>query len=363
MKKNILVGCDLHDKTSMLMIAVGQDAPVKKVFRSDASGRKAMIADLLGRAKALDDAQVYFTYEASALGFGLYDDLAAAGITCFVLAPSKIARSPHDCRTKTDENDAVRLLEILRGHVLAGNNIPSVTIPTRQLRDDREIVRARLDAQDKSGTVKTQIRTLLKRHGIEKPAQFKSTWTLKYRAWLQDLSVCDAPLPIGARVHLASLLRQLQCAEDEVRTLDGQIEVLSATPRYAKAVQALLLLGGVGMLTSMVFLTELGDLTRFKNRRKFGSFIGIVPSAYDSGERIRKGHITHQGPDRVRFVLCQAAWNRIRLDEAERRIYDEIVRKNPKRKKIALVAIMRRLAIRMWHTALNATRQSESVAA
>ena len=352
MNERILVGCDLHDKTMMLMIAVGAGLPVKRVIRNTVEGRKAMIADLLSRAQAAK-AEIFFTYEASALGFGLFDELTAAGVKCFVLAPSKIERSPRDRRNKTDENDATRLLEIVRAHVLAGNKIPAVAVPSKIVRDDREIVRARLDAQDKSGSIKTQIRTLLKRHGVEKPKDMNGPWTIKYRGWIHNLSICNASLPEGAQAHLASLLRQLKCVEDEVAMLNKQIEVLSATPRYTNEVRALLVLGGVGLLTAMVFLTEVGDLNRFKNRRKFGSFLGIVPSAYDSGERIRKGHITHQGPDRVRFVLCQAAWNRIRVDKVERKIYDGIATKNPNRKKIALVAIMRRLAIRMWHTAMN----------
>ena len=65
---------------------------------------------------------------------------------------------------------------------------------------------------------------------------------------------------------------------------------------------------GVGVLTAMVYLTEMGDLKRFCNRRQVASYVGLVPSMMEScksGER--KGHITHQGSFRVRKVLCQAS--------------------------------------------------------
>jgi transposase len=110
---------------------------------------------------------------------------------------------------------------------------------------------------------------------------------------------------------------------------------------------------GVGLIVAMVFLTEMGDLTRFSNRKQIGAYLGVVPSSNESGESDdRKGHITHQGPARVRYVLNQATWNIIRFDEKERAVYERIVKKNPKHIKIAVVAMMRRLGVRMWHTAL-----------
>jgi len=103
-------------------------------------------------------------------------------------------------------------------------------------------------------------------------------------------------------------------------------------------------------LTAIVFLTELGDLSRFANRRQIAAYLGLAPSSNESGERSdRKGHITHQGSSRVRKVLCQATWARVRYHEEEKIIYERIKAKNPKKKKIAVVASMRRLAVRMWH--------------
>ena len=47
--------------------------------------------------------------------------------------------------------------------------------------------------------------------------------------------------------------------------------------------------------------------------------------------------------------LNQAVWNMIRFDPGEREVYERLVKKNPKKKKIAVVAVMRRLAVRLWH--------------
>jgi transposase len=65
----------------------------------------------------------------------------------------------------------------------------------------------------------------------------------------------------------------------------------------------------------------------------------------------RKGHLTRQGSARLRKVLCQATWSRIRHDARTRLLYERLVRRNPKKKKVAVVACMRQLAILMWHQA------------
>jgi transposase len=355
MDKIIFIGCDLHDKNMLLKMALGIVAPVMRVFQNDALGRKAMIAELRKRSREAGGARIVFAYEASGLGFGLHDELRANGIECHVLAPSKMKRSPKQRRAKTDEKDAEAILEILRGHYLAGNELPAVWVPDAQTRDDRELVRCRLDVQEKCGSTKTQIVCLLKRRGVAKPDDLGGRWTKKYRAWLIKLACCDQPLDSGTRANLGSLLRQLAMLEQEVKVLDADLAALAKTERYAAKVAKLMAIKAVGVLTALVFVTEMGDLERFKNRKQVSGYLGVVPSSDETGEtNDRKGHITRQGPARVRYVLCQAVWNRVRHDPEEREVYERIAAKNPKHKKIAVVALMRRLAVRMWHAGRSA---------
>ena len=355
MGKCIMVGCDLHDKNMLLKIAEDRGKPKKRSYQNNASGRKAMITALKKRASAAGGARIIFAYEASGLGFGLYDELTEAGIKCYVLAPTKIARSVSQRRSKTDEKDADAILDILRAHVLAGNELPTVWVPDPQTRDDREVVRARLDAAQKVTGLKSQIRTLLKRNGVAKPAEAGKGWTGKYRAWLRELLGEDGALRRGARVGLGTLLRQLEFIEEEIALLDREVAALSEAPRYLRAVRMMNCLKGVGVLTAMVFLTEMGDMSRFSNRRQVGAYLGLAPSSHESGESDdRKGHITHHGNARVRKVLCQATWSRVRTEPSEKAVYERIAAKNQKHKKIAVVAAMRRLAIRLWHIGLKA---------
>ncbi len=361
MHNYILAGCDLHDKTLLLKVAVNQGKPQVMVFSNTSGGRKKMIRTLKKMQQEIGAEAIHLAYEASGQGFGLHDELMDAGIRYSVLAPSHLPHSGKSRKAKTDEKDAQRVLEVLRGHVLAGNKLPSVWIPDAQTRDDREVVRARLDVGEKRTATRTQIQSLLKRNKVVKPKNCGKSWTNGHRAWLYSLLKESSELEFGTRSGLASLLRQLESLEDEIDHLDRAIRMLSTTDRYREMVTELCELVGVGVFTAITFLTELGDPSRFNNRRQVGAYFGLCPSSHESGEASdRKGHITRQGSGRVRFVLCQAMWSRVRHDADDGIWYANVVARNPKHKKIALVGGMRRLAVRMWHRAVSVHQRRQS---
>jgi transposase len=359
MSNYIMTACDLHDRTMVLLTTQDTENAVKRTFPNDPDGRRLMIEDLRRRAKTAGGAEIVFAYEASGQGFGLHDELTDAGIRCHVLAPIHIPRSPKHRVAKNDHRDAKAILALLRGHLLAGNELPAVWVPDHATRDDRELVRARLDAGKKLAKVKNQIGSLLKRHELRRPANSGKDWTRAYVSWLRSLArkrgSSKNPLGPGARAALSSLLHQMDSQEHEVADLEKAVVALSATPRYAKPAGAVMALKGVGYVTAMVFLAEIGDLRRFRNRRQLASYLGLVPRTDESGQADdRKGHINRQGPSRVRKVVNQAVWSAIRSDPQLAAAYGRIVRKHPKHKKIAVVAAMRRLSVVMWHRSLDA---------
>jgi transposase len=359
MANYIMAACDLHDKTMVLLIARNTDKAVKRTFPNDPAGRRTMVEDLHRRAQAADGAEIVFAYEASGQGFGLYDELTDAGIVCHVLAPIHIPRSPKHRLAKNDQRDAKGILALLRGHLLAGNDLPDIWIPDPATRDDRELVRARLEVAEKLAKVKNQVQSMLKRYEMRRVAGLGRGWTEAFRCWLESLRQRQSgpgnKLGPNARVALKSLLRQMDWLEKEVAALERAVIALSRRRRYAKAVRAMTAIKGVGLLTAMVFLTEIGDLRRFSNRRQLASFLGLVPQTDESGQADdRKGHINHQGSPRLRKILNQATWSAIRSNRQLQEAFRRIARKNPKHTKIAVVAAMRRLGIVMWHRGLDA---------
>jgi len=356
MSKVIMIGCDLHDAWMRLKVAVGSGKAVTKSFAT--ADMAAMIAWAKEFAAQEGAGRIVFAYEASGQGFGLYDALRDAGIECYVLAPTHLPHTAHGRKNKTDDKDALMILDELRAHVLAGRKLPAVWIPDPQTRDDRETVRMRLELGAQRTRIKNQIRNLAKRSKLALPAWFSKggNWSKRSLQWLRNVAAGQLPgIGQGIRTALATLSDLYQELSRQLGLLDQAVAKLACTPRYARAFAKLRLLPGVGTLTAMVFLTELGDLDRFANRRQLAAYLGLAPAAFESGQRDdRKGHITRQGPARVRHLLCQAAWAAQRICAKWKERYEQLKRGSKKRSKIALVAVMRLLAIQMWQTARSA---------
>ncbi len=351
MSNVIMIGCDLHDRNMLLRYAVGTGEPQQLAYDNDSSGRRRMIGRLKSLAQKNNSGRIVFAYEASGLGHGLSDQLHNEGIECYVLSPTHLPKTPKSARLKTDAKDAQMLLEQLRGFVLAGNDLPVVWTPPQRLRDDRELVRARIDVADELTRVKLKITTLFKAREIKITSPSKCRWTKVFVAWIRDEVIPGLDQFVGVKLKL--LLDRFEMYRKEQAELDKALGRLSKEPRYRVACAEIRKLPGVGLLVAMSFLTEMGDLNRFSNRRQVAAYMGLCPSSNESGQKNdRKGRITRQGPARLRKVLCQAAWVSVNRCEDAAAEYHRIKQNQKNRSKKALVAMMRKLGIKMWHRAL-----------
>ena len=105
-------------------------------------------------------------------------------------------------------------------------------------------------------------------------------------------------------------------------------------------------LPGVGQFTALVMLAEIGDVSRFGSARKLASWAGLTPTVRGSDRTVRHGHISKQGSAWLRWVLNQAAQTAKRSPEFAAS-YATIAKRRGK--KIATIAIARKLLTRAWH--------------
>jgi transposase len=121
---------------------------------------------------------------------------------------------------------------------------------------------------------------------------------------------------------------------------------IAGTQPYQRAVKIMMSAPGIGILTAIRLALEWGDVSRFKTKESFSSFLGLVPSDFSTGENIHKGHITRQGNQHVRSWLVEAAWLALRHDPALLGKYRQLLSRNGACKK-AIVAVARKLALRL----------------
>ena len=100
---------------------------------------------------------------------------------------------------------------------------------------------------------------------------------------------------------------------------------------------------GVGPRTAEAVLAYTDDVRRFANYKRYCSYFGMTPKLDESGSTRRLGHISKHGPSVVRWLICESSWKVIRGSKGLRAFYERVRAGSDKRKKIAIVAVGRKL--------------------
>ena len=172
-------------------------------------------------------------------------------------------------------------------------------------------------------------------HGYDRSGSYLSG---PGRGWLAGLE-----LPAASREIVTDCLAVIDGLAPALDRIDAG---LRARARSDPRVKVLTALPGVGQFTALVILAEIGDITRFGSARKLASWAGLTPTVRGSDLTVRHGHISKQGSAWLRWVLNQAAQTAKRSPEFAG-TYATIAQRRGK--KIATIAISRKLLTRAWH--------------
>ena len=104
-------------------------------------------------------------------------------------------------------------------------------------------------------------------------------------------------------------------------------------------------IAGVGPLTSMLFLLEVGDVRRFKSFDALNRFIGFCPDSHSSGENQRHTGLSLRKHSQLRTMLVEASWQLIRRDPAMLDYYRELIKRM--KGQDAIIRVARKLLRRM----------------
>ena len=329
---DVYVGMDVHRKRSQ--VAVVDEAGVQQRNRNLANDPAKLIPVLGALPPGTPVA-----FEA-AYGWGwLVELLEELELEPHLVHPSR-CKAIASARLKNDKVDAATLAQLLRADLL-----PEAWIAPQQVRDLRALLRHRASLVRLSTLCKNRIHAVLADRGI---GEDQVLWAGPGRAWLADLA-----LPPTPRAIIQDCCGLLDTLAIPIARLEGEISALAKPdPR----VQALQVLPGVGRLTAMTLVAEIGDIGRFPTARKLCAWAGLTPQVRNSDRKVRHGHITKQGSPWVRGILQEAAQTAKRHPMFAG-AYGELARRRGKN--IATTAIARRLLARSFHilTQLEATSE------
>ena len=235
-------------------------------------------------------------YEASGAGYTLQRQFAEWGVSCCVIALSKIPKRRGD-RVKTDRRDAQHLARWLRV-----GELTEVRIPSSEEEQARGLARYREAMMRECVRSKQYVSRFLASRGHV--YRGKSNWTHQHRQWLRALD-----LPGSDQYVLDEHLGLLGYKEARLAEADRQLEEWSGSELYREATGRLGCLRGIGTLSGMVLASETIDFHRFGRAEALMAFHGLTPSEHSSGSRVHQGGITKTGNGRCRRILIEAAWN------------------------------------------------------
>ena len=302
MRKIMYLGVDVDDKAFHGCGITGDDKASEQIFRFKTKPSAGALVEKLKEfeAKGFD---LKVCYEATYIGFSLYRDLAAKKINCTVIAPSSVPRKSGDT-VKTDRVDSEKLAEYFKKDLLT-----AVHVPDEDLEQVRVLCRSRIFLAKQVRDLKRHVVSTCRRLGLNYrgstnlkcPAYF----TKMHLTWLKN-EMSRSELEY-ARFSMDMMLSQVTQLEGQMQTLDEKIESIAEGARYKKKVNALKCYRGLDILSSMVLITEIGDINRFSHPSKLTSFVGFDLREYSSGGRERKFSISKMGNNRMRWTIVEAS--------------------------------------------------------
>jgi len=269
------------------------------------------------------------------------DLLRGMGVEVQVANTSEDAWRWRKVKKKNDRCDALKIAQLS-----AVNQVREVHIPNIEVRQWRALIAFRQQLVRRRGKVKNHIRDLLVSEGQILPRGAKC-WTQLGQAHLEALSKDFSELGMDElwRGQLKVELRQLQELQREIEQVEEKLDAIAKTePRLA----LLRTIPGVGPRLSEAIVALLDQPGRFRKGREVSAYVGMVPKELDSGETVRRGRITKHGSRLVRSLLVEVAWAGLRYNPWVRETFARISGGKKSRKKIAIVAVGRRLLVRCW---------------
>lgn len=292
---NTFIGMDVHKNSIEIAIAEhGREGEVRRYGKID---NTLSALDKVVRKLVSGGRQLHFVYEAGPCGYPIYRHLTAKGFDCQVVAPSKIP-TPSGSRIKNDRRDARMLARLHRA-----GELTAVYVPMAEDEAMRDLTRAREDAKSDQRKCKQRLTAMLLRSGHRYSG--RSAWSRVYMRWLADIRMPHR----SQQVVLQEYIDALNDCSQRVERLTAQIGQLVSEWRMLPVVNALQSLRGVSLIVAATTVAEIGDLARFENPEHLMSYLGLVPSEYSTGEKVKRGSITKAGNGHVRRVLLEAAWS------------------------------------------------------
>jgi transposase len=321
------LGIDLHKKTSFWTL---MDNDRNILYKKNLSTSKQGILQGL-REINIEPRRVQAAIEPVSQWSWYGDLLKEHGMAVNLVNPFK-TKLIAETKLKNDKVDAAILAELLRCDFL-----PTSYYAPKEVRNVRNLSRWRLFLSRLRTRIKNRIHQILARQGIY------STWSDPFGKGGKQF-IMNQNLLHGAKREIDELLEFLDRLDMAVGQRDREIDAYLKSQSESAIIMSI---PGIGPVTAIMMLSEIGEYARFKRSEQLANFAGLHPASYSSGEHARMGRITRYGNEHLRTIMVEAA-HRVRPTWGA--LYEFFLRvKEKKGSKKASVALARKMLVLSWH--------------
>ena len=244
-------------------------------------------------------------------------------------------------KKKTDKEDAKKLCRLS-----LTNDLKLVWLPPRIERHWKSLILYRHKLVERRTAIGNSIHALLVCEGKAMKGG-RECWSGESMEALRAMAK-----PIGEcvkeeswRGHLGMELDSLEHVRKQIGELDQKLNEIGEQDERVKRLRTI---PGVGPRLSELVVAVIADPTRFENAGQVGSYAGLVPRRYQSGQMDRSGRISKAGCGKLRKLLTEIAWGMLRHNEEGRKVFMRICKGQKTRRKQAAVALARRVLRWCW---------------
>jgi|SRR6187399_408930 len=334
--QNIFVGMDVHKNS--WKISIRSEQMELRTFSQTPSVRT--LSNHLKVNYPL--ANYHVVYEAGFCGFGYQREFTEEGINCIIVNPCDVPTSDKDKQRKSDTVDCRKL-----GQTLSKGQLTGIFIPSVEQQDDRGVIRVYQQLVKDQTRFKNRIKGWLAFQGIAIPGDDEQKyWSNNFVQWLKNLALTPS-----ARINLDILIQGYEQARAMVLTATRQVRALSKQGRYREIIKLVRSVPGIGEITALLIITEIGDINRFKTLDNLCDYVGFVPRVHGSGDKETVLGLTHRAHHALREKFIEASWVAIRLDPAMTMAFNTYCKRMKKNR--AIIKIAKKLLNRVRYVLKN----------
>jgi transposase len=280
------IGLDVHKKTISYCVkdAAGQVHREGKI----GSTRRELDAWI----KTLPQPRT-IAMEATIFTGWIYDHLLPHAEKVKVAHPLML-RAIAAAKKKNDKIDASKIADCLRCDFL-----PECHMASTEIRDRRRTLRYRNLVMRQMVQMKNRVSGLLMESGVsyDKQRLHKMGYFTELFSTNEEISDSIRPLLRLSREHI-----------ERAQRLDrALISSLERDPLLSERLRRLQTIPGVGPITALTWVLEIGDYTRFQSVKEAISYCGLCSAEKSSADKVMRMPISKQRNKHIQQVLVEAA--------------------------------------------------------